>query len=263
MTSALFDSLCVVLDKLYEGRPIQRFFVLETVARAPYFSYVSVIHLFESFGWWRASELRKVHFAEEWNELHHLLIMESLGGNAEWKDRFFAYHAVLAYYWALVALYIFRPQLSYNFSHLVEVHAHVTYEQFLEENAEVLKKLPPPPIAVNYYQTGDLYLFDTFMTSKERKFELRRPPCDNLYDVFRNISDDEAEHIKTMAAMEDWCKGGESPIDTLDEFYQSKGGLSIVGEDYEEKRKQWLEFSEQTNAKKEEVKAKEEVEAAE
>jgi ubiquinol oxidase len=68
-----------------------------------------VIHLFESFGWWRASELRKVHFAEEWNELHHLLIMESLGGNTQWKDRFFAYHSVIVYYWALVGLYIFRP----------------------------------------------------------------------------------------------------------------------------------------------------------
>lgn len=34
-----------------------------------------------TFGCCRAgAELRKVHFAEEWNELHHLQIMESLGG---------------------------------------------------------------------------------------------------------------------------------------------------------------------------------------
>lgn len=228
ITAALFDSLCVVLDALYEGRPIQRFFVLETVARAPYFSYVSVIHLFESFGWWRSSELRKLHFAEEWNELHHLLIMESLGGNAKWADRFFAYHAVLAYYWALVALYIFRPQLSYNFSHLVEVHAYVTYEEFLAENAEVLKELPPPPIAVNYYKNGDMYFFDNFMTTKRDKTELRRPPCDNLYDVFRNIADDESEHIKTMASMEKWCAGGPSPIANLDEMYQGVGGIGMT-----------------------------------
>ena len=145
--------------------------------------------------------------------------MESLGGNTEWKDRFFAYHAVIVYYWALVALYILRPKLSYNFSHLIEAHAIDTYEQFLDENEELLKDLPPPPIAVNYYKSGDLYLFDTFQTSRKGQTTLRRPPCDNLYDVFRNIADDENEHVKTMAAMESWCDGGEPPIDTLEEFY--------------------------------------------
>lgn len=32
-----FDVLCWLLDAVYEGRPIQRFWVLETVARIPYF----------------------------------------------------------------------------------------------------------------------------------------------------------------------------------------------------------------------------------
>jgi hypothetical protein len=31
----------------------------------------------------------------------------------------------------------------------------------------------------------------------------RRPPCDNLYDVFINIRDDEAEHVMTMKACAD------------------------------------------------------------
>ena len=43
------------------------------VARMPYFAYTSVLHLYESLGWWRTGGLRLVHFAEEWNELHHLL----------------------------------------------------------------------------------------------------------------------------------------------------------------------------------------------
>ena len=72
----LYLSLCVVLDLLYAGRPIQRFWVLETVARMPYFAYISMLHLYESLGWWRAgAELRRVHFAEEWNELHHLQVI--------------------------------------------------------------------------------------------------------------------------------------------------------------------------------------------
>lgn len=61
-------------------RPIQRFWVLETVARIPYFAYISILHLYESLGFWRAgAELRKVHFAEEWNELHHLQVSRCAG----------------------------------------------------------------------------------------------------------------------------------------------------------------------------------------
>lgn len=72
---APFSALCVVLDLCFTGRPIQRFWVLETVARIPYFAFISILHLYESLGFWRAgAELRKIHFAEEWNELHHLQV---------------------------------------------------------------------------------------------------------------------------------------------------------------------------------------------
>lgn len=73
---ALYEVGCFVLDELFDERPISRFWFLETIARIPYFSYVSMLHLYESFGWWRGVELRKIHNAEEYNELHHLLIME-------------------------------------------------------------------------------------------------------------------------------------------------------------------------------------------
>ena len=38
--------------------------MLEVVARMPYFAYISMLHLYESLGWWRAgAELRRVsHF---------------------------------------------------------------------------------------------------------------------------------------------------------------------------------------------------------
>jgi hypothetical protein len=55
---------CLILDVLFDERPIQRFWFLEIVARIPYFSYVTCLHLYESFGWFRAVELRKVHFAQ-------------------------------------------------------------------------------------------------------------------------------------------------------------------------------------------------------
>lgn len=77
----LYDVGCYFLDRFFVNRPIECFWCLETVARTPYFAYVSVLHFYESMGWLRAASLRKVHNAQEWNELHHLLIMESLGGD--------------------------------------------------------------------------------------------------------------------------------------------------------------------------------------
>jgi len=92
----------------------------------PYFSYISMLHLYETLGWWTiGTDVRRVHFAEgragreerkrrgsahdqlthsslppfnpplEWNELHHLQIMESLGGDARWLDRFLARHSAI------------------------------------------------------------------------------------------------------------------------------------------------------------------------
>jgi hypothetical protein len=39
-------------------------------------AFISVLHLYETFGWWRRADYIKVHFAESMNEFHHLLIME-------------------------------------------------------------------------------------------------------------------------------------------------------------------------------------------
>ena len=56
-----YDNPVQVLDIVYNKRPIQRFWFLETVARMPYFAYISMLHLYESLGWWRAgAELRRV-----------------------------------------------------------------------------------------------------------------------------------------------------------------------------------------------------------
>ena len=116
VSRALYDVGCLILDNLFDGRPIQRFWFLEIVARIPYFSYVSMLHLYESFGWWRDPQLRKLHHAQEWNELHHLLIMESLGGNSLWSDRFLGYHVSFLYYWFLNAVFLCSPRIAYEFS---------------------------------------------------------------------------------------------------------------------------------------------------
>jgi ubiquinol oxidase len=83
----------------YGNRTFARFYALETIARVPYFSYTSVLHLFETIGFFRQKEFIKLHFSESWNEMHHLLIMEFLGGNEKFEDRFIAQHIAFAYYW--------------------------------------------------------------------------------------------------------------------------------------------------------------------
>lgn len=194
----LTDSVIKILDTLYHDRNYARFFVLETIARVPYFAFISVLHMYESFGWWRRADYMKVHFAESWNEMHHLLIMEELGGNAWWFDRFLAQHIAIFYYFMTVLMYALSPRMAYHFSECVESHAYETYDKFIKDQGEELKNLPAPKIAVDYYTGGDLYLFDEFQTSREPN--TRRPKIDNLYDVFMNIRDDEAEHCKTMKA---------------------------------------------------------------
>ena len=67
-----------IIDFLYRDFPIQRFWVLETIARAPYFAFVSVLHLKESLGLRDISHyyLMKEHFAQTVNETEHLIEME-------------------------------------------------------------------------------------------------------------------------------------------------------------------------------------------
>lgn len=198
MIRLLVGVLVFVLKTIYRDRPIPRFYVLETVARVPYFAYLSVLHLYETIGFWRRADWLKVHFAESWNELHHLLIMEELGGNQQWIDRFLARHVALLYYWIIAGLYVVSPSAAYHFMELVEQEAYHTYDQFLKSNEASLRAQSAPAIAVNYYRDGDLYMFDEFQTA--RIPEERRPSVDNLYDVFVNIRDDEMEHVKTMVA---------------------------------------------------------------
>lgn len=102
--------------------------MLETIARVPYFSYISCLHYLETIGFHDKIGWLRIHWAEGWNELHHLLIMEELGGSKDWIDRFLAQHTAVFYYWVVVVLYFIAPDLSYNLSEQIEKHAYETYD---------------------------------------------------------------------------------------------------------------------------------------
>lgn len=198
--------LCYLLDRVFEDKYVpQRFFLLETVARMPYFSYIGMLHLYETLGFWRRSaDVKRIHFAEEMNEFRHLLIMESLGGDQAWWVRFMAQHSAIVYFLGLCLLWALSPSLSYRFSELLETHAVNTYGQFLDENEESLKSMPPPMTAVEYYSfgTSDPFYAEFQTSAVAEGREIRRPgeSMTSLYDVFAAIRADEGDHVSTMAA---------------------------------------------------------------
>ena len=132
----VLDITVAILDFLYQGRDYQRFWVLEEIARAPYFAFLSVLHFRESMGL-RGPEhlyLMKQHFEQSVNETEHLEYMESRGGNTYFVDRFVAKHLVLIYYWSNVVYYWVAPRLAYHLSYEVEIHAATTYAKYLADH---------------------------------------------------------------------------------------------------------------------------------
>jgi ubiquinol oxidase len=175
----IYYGICTLLDKIFENRPIDRFWFLETIARMPYLSYVSVIHLYETLGWWELnSDLKKIHYEEEANETFHLRIMESLGGDALWWNRFLARHVAMAYYGVLMIFFMISPRLAYLSSELLEMHAVDTYEEFYTSNTEILSNLPPTKESLEYLNTAQ-----------------------SLYDVFQQICNDEYQHAQQMSIL--------------------------------------------------------------
>eukprot|EP00612_Vaucheria_litorea_P003616 CAMPEP_0171463072 /NCGR_PEP_ID=MMETSP0945-20130129/6867_1 /TAXON_ID=109269 /ORGANISM="Vaucheria litorea, Strain CCMP2940" /LENGTH=267 /DNA_ID=CAMNT_0011989747 /DNA_START=32 /DNA_END=835 /DNA_ORIENTATION=+ len=201
---SLVDILKGMLDLYYGDRDFARFYALETIARVPYFSYLSVLHLYETLGWWRKANYLKIHFAESWNELHHLLIMEELGGNKNFGDRWLAQHAAFFYYWIVCTIYALSPQNAYNLNQHVEEHAFSTYDKFLKEKEVELKAQEAPPTAIKYYSEDKLYVFNNLHNSDMtfEEIDKKRPTINSLYDVFVCIRNDEGEHAKTMEAMQ-------------------------------------------------------------
>ena len=144
----------------------------------------------------------RTHYAEADNELHHLLIMESLGGNSNIVDRTLAQTMAFFYYWYVIAIYAWNEPAAYHLSELIEDHAFDTYSKFTANYEDRLKKEPVPEIARKYYERDNPFLFDLFCTvkskSEEGTYSQRRPQLSSLYDVFVNIRDDEREHWKTL-----------------------------------------------------------------
>lgn len=207
LNKLLIDVAKTVLSMAFAGRPYPYFYALETIARVPYFAYVSVLHLYETLGLFRRKDVLLLHFSESWNESLHLRVMEDLGGGDNFSDRFIAQHLAFFYYWVVVIAYLSAPAVAYDFNHHVESHAADSYMKHMKENQVFLEAQPAPRCAVEYYM-GDTFMLDSFQTSSvdslgmgpEQHVAARSPPdkMTSLYDVFVEIAKDEREHALTM-----------------------------------------------------------------
>ena len=138
INTLVLDVTIYILDFLYRGRDFQRFWVLEVIARAPYFAFISVLHFRESLGL-RGEDhvyLMKEHFYQALNETEHLEEMELREGDKYWIDRFFAKHLVLFYYWVMVVYYLIDPMDAYDINMKIEKHAYETYIKYLAYHPE-------------------------------------------------------------------------------------------------------------------------------
>ena len=204
LNKLLIGTVKGTIDGIYQDdgtllQDVRRFYVLETVARVPYFAYLSVLHLRETFGERDLRDVMRLHYAEADNELHHLLVMESLGGNSSSFDRTLAKTMAFFYYWYVVGVYALSPEAAYHLSELIEDHAFQTYDDFLRRRGAELRGLPVPPVAREYYEADDKFLFDLVTQScRTDRIDIaegcpRRPNLQTLHDVFVCIRNDENE----------------------------------------------------------------------
>ena len=189
MISILVKILIAVIDGLYPLNE-RRFFVLETVARIPYFSYVSVLNLYHSIGKHPSLELSKLHFKQTINETWHLLIMEDLKGDKYWYDRIGSRFVGVVYYWFTVLVYIISPSSAYYMMELIEDHAYDIYTEYLSKNKETLMTTKATVVSLKYYKmTSD----QMGQTNSNKNIEEV-----NMYDIFSIIANDELLHRDNM-----------------------------------------------------------------
>jgi ubiquinol oxidase len=200
------SSVVSVINKLYRGRPFARFYVLETLACVPYYVHLSVLKLYK-FGFRRQADELESHVSESWNELEHLLIMETLEGDKFWYDRLLARSLTIVYYWMLMVVYVVHPQGMNHFRELLATHAHEDYSSFLNECKQELMARPAPRSEDGQ---ENFFLLDFGADLSEYC-----TPMTNLYDVFSTIQAQEMECVKMMIARQDSAKIKGKMLHTL------------------------------------------------
>ena len=138
-----------IMDALYgRDRSLEKFRVLELVARVPYqawenVAYVAVTHTASQPGFARHvfDRVRSARWEQD-NEQWHLLILEELVHRKGVREGFVRYRLLpqliaFFYYHVSWLLYVIQPRLSYELNAHFEDHAEHEYMEFVRENPEL------------------------------------------------------------------------------------------------------------------------------
>ncbi|KAG7337780.1 alternative oxidase-domain containing protein [Nitzschia inconspicua] len=214
----LIDTIYNIICRLYPTtgttpKDFAKFYVLESVARVPYFAYLSCLHLRETFGERDCTEKMRIHYAQADNELHHLLIMEELGGNQRAIDRIVSGTICCVYFWFIVLVFSIHESAAYHLSEVIEARACNTYTNFLANFETQLQQLPVPDVAIDYYERKNPYWLHLLLDNnqpideqqqqqqQQQQNHRRRQPMTSLYDTFCHIRDDEKEHWTSLCRL--------------------------------------------------------------
>ena len=182
-------SLFIIMDLLYgKERTLEKFRVLELVARVPYqawenVAYVAVTHTASKPGFARRVFDRvRINRWEQDNEQWHLLILEELVGKhptGSWlRNRLIPQILAFGYYQYSWLTYAIKPAWSYRLNADFEDHAEHEYALLVEENPE-----------------WETRRFDSGFAADFGQYE-------SLADLFRQIGYDERLHkLQSEAAM--------------------------------------------------------------
>lgn len=176
-----------IMDRVYgPSRHLEKFRVLELVARVPYQAWESVAYVAMTHTSKRSDFARRVYDRaraariEQDNEQWHLLIIEELtrGQDRTWlRGRIIPQLLAVAYYHLSWFLFVIRPKWSYQLNADFEDHAAHEYAVFVAEN---------PELEFRSFDSGLESDFGTY---------------DSVADVFRQICHDEALHRAESESM--------------------------------------------------------------
>ena len=180
-------ALFSVMDLVYgKERSLEKFRVLEVVARVPYqawesVAYVAMTHTSKNPDFARrVYDRARIARVEQDNEQWHLLILEKLTRDQRrpWlKGRIIPQILALSYYQLSWILLVIRPKRSYQLNAYFEDHAALEYALMVQEHPE--------------WET----------TPFESQFQGDFGAYDSLADMFRQIGYDEALHRQESEIM--------------------------------------------------------------
>lgn len=180
-------ALFAVMDLIYgDARTLEKFRVIEVVARVPYMAWESVAYIAMTHTSKRPEFARRVYDHalaaryEQDNEQWHLLILEELtrGEPRGWlKGRIIPQLLAVGYYQLSWMMYVVRPKWSYRLNADFEDHSTHEYAHLVEERPE--------------------WEDQPFVS----QFEADYGSFESLADLFRQIGHDESIHREQSVTM--------------------------------------------------------------